>query len=221
MTATLHRTCDVRCTESAAVICCASGTAPSSRRNRAEAARGETRRIAGFAHVAVGLVSGRLVAESSRVRPVVAVAGPLLLALLPDIDTFWCALGVPDVGLGGHRGITHTPAFALAVGVACGLTAWLFRWGRSPWRVALVAAVVVLSHCALDALAQEGRGIMALWPFSTERQHFPWRPIPDAPAGLAFFSRKGMVGFFIELIYFAPLTIYALSRRGQNSAAEH
>ena len=59
------------------------------------------------------MVSGRLFAESSRVRPVVfALVCASLLAMLPDVDVFWVGLGVPDVGLGGHRGLTHTPAFA-------------------------------------------------------------------------------------------------------------
>jgi inner membrane protein len=62
-------------------------------------------------------------------------------------------------------------------------------------------------------LAQEGRGIMFAWPLTEQRYHFPWRPIPDAPTGLAFFSRKGMLGLALELAYFSPFTLYALLSR--------
>jgi inner membrane protein len=144
---------------------------------------------------------------------VFALAGLCLLAMLPDIDVTWCALGVPDVGLSGHRGLTHTPAFALAVGLAAGLIAWLRRREAGAWRVGLTVALVVLSHGLLDSMAQDGRGIMSFWPFSCRRYHLFWRPIPDAPTGLAFFSRKGMQSLVTELAYFAPFTIYTLSPR--------
>jgi inner membrane protein len=154
------------------------------------------------------MVSGRLVAESTRARPAVAMAGFALLAMLPDIDVCWSVLGIPDAGLFGHRGLTHTPAFALALGASAAAVISVVGRGRwAGWRFGLVVALVVLSHGVLDALAQDGRGIMTLWPLSSARYHFLWRPIPDAPTGLAFFSRKGMVGLAIELIYFAPLLV--------------
>jgi inner membrane protein len=131
--------------------------------------------------------------------------------MLPDIDVTWVGLGVPDVGLGGHRGLTHTPAFALAMGLVAGLVARRLRLDAV--RAATAITLVLLSHGLLDGLAQEGRGVMAFWPLSNDRYHFLWRPIPDAPRGLELFSRKGMSGFLTELAYFAPFTIYALTPR--------
>jgi inner membrane protein len=159
------------------------------------------------------MVSGRLVAESSRVKAVFAIVGLSLLALLPDMDVIGCALGVPDAGLTGHRGLTHTPAFALAVSLAAGLCARL--WRKDAWRVGLTVALVVGSHGLLDSMAQDGRGIMTFWPLSTSRYHLFWRPIPDAPTGLAFLSHKGLISFLTELVYFAPFTLYALAPRAR------
>jgi inner membrane protein len=159
------------------------------------------------------MVSGRLSTGSSRARLPVTLVAFSLLAMLPDIDVLWVSLGVPDRGLAGHRGLTHTPAFALTVALLAGGLA-LWRGRPRAWRIAIVTALVLGSHGILDALAQDGRGIMFLWPLLDHRYHFPWRPIPDAPTGLAFFSAKGMYGLGLELLYFLPFTLYALTPRG-------
>ena len=168
--------------------------------------------IAGFGHVAVGLVSGRLHAQSSGRRLWVCLVTFALLAMLPDFDVFPVELGVPDEGMWGHRGVSHTPAFALLVGLAVALV--MRARDRHPWRLGLAVALVVASHGVLDALAQGGRGMMFFWPLHTEPLHFPWRPIPDAPRGLAFFSRVGMHNLAIELVYFVPFSLHALWPRG-------
>jgi inner membrane protein len=128
--------------------------------------------------------------------------------MVPDFDVFPVALGVLDGGIWGHRGVSHTPAFALLAGLVTALLMW--RRDRHPIRLGLAVALVVASHAVLDALAQDGRGMMFLWPLSTGRFHFPWRPIPDAPRGLAFFSEVGMRHLAIELVYFLPFSLYAL-----------
>ena len=160
-----------------------------------------------------------------------------LLAMLPDVDVLPHAFGAVDRGLFGHRGLTHTPMFALGAGVAVWL--WLWLWHRlrprararaaggpveepvaRAMRLALAAAVAgtVASHGILDALAQHGRGVLFLWPLSTARFHFPWRPIPDCPVGQALFSRAGARRQALELVYFLPLVFYALGPRRWRSA---
>jgi inner membrane protein len=136
---------------------------------------------------------------------------------LPDFDVFPVALGVPDGGIWGHRGVSHTPLFALLAGLLTALVLW--RRDRHPLRLGLAVALVVASHPVLDALAQDGRGMMFLWPLSEHRFHFPWRPIPDAPRGLAFFSQIGLRHLAIELVYFLPFTLYALWPRRPWAAA--
>ena len=61
-----------------------------------------------------------------------------------------------------------------------------------------MAALLVGSHCMLDAMAQDGRGMLFLWPLSMHRYHFWFRPIPDIPTGLQIFSRLGLRQLLIE-----------------------
>jgi inner membrane protein len=158
------------------------------------------------------MAAGRLLGEAEPRRPWKEMAACVALAWLPDVDALWLFLGAPDRGILGHRGFTHTPLFALAVGLAVG--AWWRARGRRAWLgTGLAAFLLVVSHGLLDGIAQEGRGILYLWPFSMERFHLPWRPIPDAPMGLAFFTRVGLTHFAIELGLFMPFTVFALGRR--------
>jgi inner membrane protein len=133
----------------------------------------------------------------------------IVLAVLADFDQLPLAFGVPDRGIYGHRGLMHTPLFAVTLGLSALAYAKLRRWQR-PLRAALTTFLLVASHALLDAMSQEGRGIFLLWPLSAQRFHLVWRPIPDAPTGLAFFSPIGLQHLVIELIYFCPAVAYAL-----------
>ncbi len=42
--------------------------------------------------------------------------------------------------------------------------------------------------------------MLFLWPFSMQRHHFPFRPIPDIPTGLKLFSRLGARQLLTELV---------------------
>jgi inner membrane protein len=196
-------------------------TEPFYRRNEVDAVVVHDAVIAGFGHVAVGLVSGRLHAGPSGRRVVVALLAFALLAMLPDFDVLPVALGVSDQGLWGHRGLTHTPLFALAIGLLTTLIWGRRRAGVGRWRIGQAVALVVLSHCVLDALAQDGRGMMFFWPLSTARFHFLWRPIPDAPRGLELFTVNGMRHLGIELVEFLPFTAFALWPRGRRVPWAH
>jgi inner membrane protein len=48
------------------------------------------------------------------------------------------------------------------------------------------------------------------WPFSSDRLFAPWRVIPVAPIGKAFFSSRGLAVACTELVLFLPLFVYAL-----------
>jgi hypothetical protein len=62
----------------------------------------------------------------------------------------------------------------------------------------------------LDAMTYRTRGIPFFWPFDETRVVFPWRPIPPAPTGVGFFSKRGMEVAGVELVYFLPLVIAAV-----------
>lgn len=130
------------------------------------------------------------------------------LAMLPDVDVVCVAFGVPDCGAPGHRGFTHSIAFALAVG-ALGVL-WAKLRGGSWLSTGLLVLLAVGSHGLLDTLTHEGRGIPFFWPLSDERFKSPFRPIPDAPTGLRFISMRGLHAAWVEAIYFAPLFLWSL-----------
>ena len=185
--------------------------------------------MASFAHVAVGMLAGRLYAgpevsgaaapatPSSTTlgmfRRYAAVAGFASLAMLPDADVLLVMLGTDDRGAVGHRGASHSLFFAAVVGALIGLVAR--RFGARGLRTALLAAIAVASHGLLDAIGEGGRGIPLLWPFSDERFFSPWRVLPDAPRGLKFLSWNGVFNITFEFICFLPFTAYSLWPRGR------
>jgi inner membrane protein len=172
--------------------------------------------MASFGHVAVGLLTGRLHGGETRTdRPNPAPPGNLAplflfmgLSMLPDADVLLVALGVPDSGPLGHRGASHSFAFALAGGLVCALVARRIGW--PVMRTALAGGLALASHAVLDALGAGGRGLMLLWPFSFTRFHSPWRIFPDAPRGLKLLSQAGLLELCAEVVIFSPLTLYAL-----------
>ena len=164
--------------------------------------------MASFGHVAVGLLAGRALKPNTGIRSV----GPMLvcagLALLPDLDYLAVMLGVPDMGPCGHRGATHSliPPIVMAL-VAAALAP---RFGFPRWRTAIVLGLVVASHPLLDAMTADGRGVPLLWPLSFHRFEIPWRPIPNAPCGLAYVSLTGLRVCCIEFLQFLPVLGLAL-----------
>jgi inner membrane protein len=53
-------------------------------------------------------------------------------------------------------------------------------------------AGAAITHPLLDMLTDGGSGVMILFPFTTERFFFPWRPIRVSPLSVArFFDRAG------------------------------
>ena len=171
--------------------------------------------IAGIGHIAVGLASARSSGDTTpRRRAWLTVLGYIALAMLPDIDVLIGGVFKVRGPLFDHRGLTHTPIFALWVGLV--VFAFCHHSMESRARAAragIVAALLVGSHCLLDAMAQDGRGMLFLWPFSMHRYHFRFRPIPDIPTGLLLFSRLGVRQLLIEALLFLPLVVNSLSWR--------
>jgi len=179
--------------------------------------------MASFGHVAVGLLAGRLHGAGKRAGQGGSPGGPsrpqrptpwwsLLLfsglALLPDADLLLVVFGTCDSGFCGHRGASHSFMAALAIGLLGALIARRLGWPAI--RTGLATALAVGSHAVLDLLGEGGRGLPLLWPFSDERFHSPIRIFPDAPRGWAFLSRAGLVNLVTELVFFAPIAVYAL-----------
>ena len=136
-------------------------------------------------------------------------------AMLPDADAIGFAFGVRYDSMLGHRGLTHSIAFALLVGLAVGM----FAFGRRPTgpgklQLVLYFALVTLSHPLLDAMTNGGLGVALLAPFSAERYFFPLRPIEVSPIGMQFFSERGLEVLVSEVIWvwFPALLIYMTAK---------
>jgi inner membrane protein len=165
--------------------------------------------LASLGHLAMGMCAGRAFATATKVRPARSMAIFSGLAILPDADYLVVALGAPNEGPIGHRGAAHSLVLVL---LAAGVALMVAGRARLPaGRLALTVALVVASHAVLDAMTGGGsRGVPLLWPLSFHRFEAPWRPIPNAPCGLAYISHAGLAVAATELVQFSPLLLYAL-----------
>jgi inner membrane protein len=166
--------------------------------------------LASIGHVAVGMAAAKSYRHGQPARWSVITAMCVWsgLSLLPDADVIGFRFGVRYAAVWGHRGATHSLAFAFALGLLIG---WLSGWcGLPRLRTTMYAVAVLASHGLLDTLTDGGLGCALLWPFDHARYFAPWRPIPVAPIGRAFYSRAGLRVACAELLRFAPLFIYAL-----------
>ena len=168
--------------------------------------------VAGFAIATLGH------APASPTRLVLAGA---LCAAAPDLDVVTVWLGVPWGHVLGHRGITHSLAFAAVL--AAVVTASAFR---GPGRLAtwLVLFVATASHGVLDATTNGGSGVAFFAPFEDTRYFLPWRPIPVSPIGVSrFLTRRGLeiMGAELWLIWLpaAVVALIGLVRRGRRGRA--
>ena len=126
-----------------------------------------------------------------------------LCAMLPDADVLGFAFGVSYDDPLGHRGLTHSLAFAFVA--ACAVVVFAFRevrvLTRAWWSLVVYYFVVTASHGALDALTDGGLGVAFFAPFSARRYFFPWRPIEVSPIGADFFSERGVVVIESEIVW--------------------
>jgi inner membrane protein len=119
-----------------------------------------------------------------------------LFAVAPDLDTYlMLGFDIPRGSLFSHRGVFHSPFF-LAI-LACAVAAVCARRSRQRasfrW-LALTWTAAAITHPLLDMLTDGGSGVMLLFPFSTDRLFFPWRPIRVSPLSIArFFDRAGEI----------------------------
>jgi len=122
-------------------------------------------------------------------------------AMLPDADVIGFGFGIPYGDVWGHRGITHSLAFAALVSV--GVLSWFWRRLNPRQRGGMASCVFLAtaSHGVLDAFTNGGLGVAFFAPFDTGRYFFPVTPIPVSPIGAGFFSARGADVFAQELLW--------------------
>src|SRR4051812_29114693 len=117
----------------------------------------------------------------------VGLAGAIC-SMVPDLDVIGFSFGVRYGDLLGHRGLTHSLAFA--AGLAA-LVAGQFPSARGRIWVFLVACTA--SHGVLDAATDGGLGVAFFSPLSNHRYFWAWRPLVVSPIGLSgFFANGGL-----------------------------
>lgn len=152
-----------------------------------------------FSHIAVP-IAGRVAFGRGAVLAPLLVLG-LVLSALPDADVILLRLGVPYDSPFGHRGASHSLAFAVLVSTLAALAVRPFNGGRfvGPWLYLLVCAA---SHPLLDTCTNAGHGAALLWPLSDERFFAAFRPIEASPLSLRrFFGEAGLRVLWSELLW--------------------
>jgi inner membrane protein len=150
-----------------------------------------------------------------------AVLG-IACSVLPDSDALGLFAGVPYGHLFGHRGFSHSIAFA----VLAATSATAFWRGLHASRAVVFGFVFLstVSHGLLDALTNGGLGIAFFSPFSNRRYFLPWRILVVSPLELsAFLSRRGLRVLASELLWvWVPCIIVGFigisSRRSRGAA---
>jgi inner membrane protein len=133
-------------------------------------------------------------------RRAVVTAG-VALSVLPDIDVLGFHHGIAYAGMLGHRGLTHSLAFALVVSlpVAGALARRLHERFGTLW---LYLGLALASHGLFDALTDGGMGVALLAPFSPERLFFPWHVVTVSPLRLeSLLSSRGLAVARTELLW--------------------
>ncbi len=147
--------------------------------------------------------------------PRAAVAAGALLTVLPDADAVGFWMGVPYGAPLGHRGLSHSLAFA-ALLAAIGLALLRFRDRRvRVLPVFVFLFVCAASHGILDGLTNGGLGVAYFAPFSNARYFFPWRPIDVSPISVSgFFTRRAIPILATEALWiWLPCLGLALASR--------
>ena len=135
-------------------------------------------------------------------------------AVAPDIDVIGFGFGIEYGDLLGHRGLSHSLAFAVCLALIGCFGA--FPRPAPPVRRGLVFLYLFLataSHGLLDALTDGGMGVAFFAPFHNARYFFPVAPISVSPIGLtSFISTRGLHVILSELLWvWIPSVIFAVA----------
>jgi inner membrane protein len=143
-----------------------------------------------------------------------------LCSALPDVDALFLRWIPYDHPL-GHRGLLHSPFFALLLAIPALLICWRMRstFPAGAAGLYLLFAAVTASNGILDAFTDGGLGVAFFAPLSHRRFFFPLRPIPVAPLSLSgFLSPWGMRCLVAELLLLWSLAAAAfILRYGRSS----
>lgn len=154
-----------------------------------------------FSHAVASIALGR--AYTTRPLPVRFWVLSSVCAVAPDIDVLANRFGFDHTTMLGHRGLTHSLFFAVALSALVVLLFFRKPVNGMMSRLALFGFffAATASHAVLDAMVDGTLGVAFLAPFSATRFFLPWRPIVSSPIGLAFFSSAGAATIVNEFVW--------------------
>ena len=124
-------------------------------------------------------------------------------SVLPDIDVIGLQHGIRYGDFWGHRGFTHSLAFAAILASLVLFVAFRgVTFGMSYPALWFYLFLATASHGILDAFTDGGLGVAFFAPFDNHRYFFPWRPILVSPIGVSrFFTARGLAVLRSELVW--------------------
>jgi inner membrane protein len=140
-----------------------------------------------------------------------AVAG--LLSMLPDADSLlmpWVRYHEPW----GHRGMTHSLAFAALAGTVAAIAIrGRVTFPRGTLALAALLGAVTASHGVLDALTDGGLGIAFFAPVDHTRYFLPVEPIPVSPITTNLFDPGVLHVLSVEALLLWPWALVLWTAR--------
>lgn len=137
-------------------------------------------------------------------------------SILPDIDVIGFHAGVAYDSLLGHRGLTHSIAFAAMIAAILTFlpVADRSKWGPR-WISWLYLFLAGASHGILDALTNGGLGVAFFSPVHNTRYFLPWQPVEAGPLYLAdVFSPLGKAVAMTEFTWIViPSVVFMMTVR--------
>jgi inner membrane protein len=164
-----------------------------------------------FAHGVIAVSLGKLCRAPLSQRMIIT---GIILSILPDMDVLTFYAGIPYESVWGHRGFTHSIAFAFASALSI---TFLFRIhiqvkGHSFSTVFIFFFLCMASHGFLDAMTTGGKGVGFFIPFNDIRYFFGYRPILVSPIGIeSFFSSWGLAVLKSEMISVGTIAMILVS----------
>jgi inner membrane protein len=154
-----------------------------------------------FSHAVAGLALG-----TAFWRPGVPARYWVLgatLAALPDLDAIGFRFGIAYGDMLGHRGLTHSLAFAAVLAAAVVPLAFSSGDRTIPHvQLWLYLFLATASHGVLDALTNGGLGVAFFAPIDNTRYFFPFTPVEVSPTSVrAFFTARGARIMANELVW--------------------
>jgi inner membrane protein len=133
-------------------------------------------------------------------------------SVVPDFDVISFAFGVSYGDVLGHRGFTHSLLFAALLSI---ILVQVFLHNRDDVSKPVCLVFLFLctaSHGVFDALTSGGLGVAFFAPFDDTRYFLPWRPIRVSPIGTGFFSPRGLLVLWSEIVWmWTPLLVLGLA----------